>query len=195
MESILALVVGIGLAASCGFRVFAPLLVASAATHAGYLDVAQGFDWLGTWTATIAFAVAAAVEIGAFYIPWLDNLLDSIASPATVIAGVVLFAAVAVDIDPFLKWSLAIIAGGGSAAIVQGGTVLTRAASTGTTAGLANFAVSTIETVAGFLFSLMAIAVPVLTLILLVALVAAMYYLSRRVLRKLLARQGTDGSP
>jgi len=195
MESILALVVGIGLAASCGFRVFAPLLVASAATHAGYLDVAQGFDWLGTWTATIAFAVAAAVEIGAFYIPWLDNLLDSIASPAAVIAGVVLFAAVAVDIDPFLKWSLAIIAGGGSAAIVQGGTVLTRAASTGTTAGLANFAVSTIETVAGFLFSLMAIAVPVLTLILLVALVAAMYYLSRRVLRKLLARQGTDGSP
>jgi len=194
MESLLALVVGIGLAASCGFRVFAPLLVASAATHAGYLDVAHGFDWLGTWTALIAFAVAAAVEIGAFYIPWLDNLLDTIASPAAVIAGVVLFAAVAIDIDPFLKWSLAIIAGGGSAAIVQGGTVLTRAASTGTTAGLANFMVSTLETVAGFLFSLMSIAVPVLTLILLIALVGSMYYIGRRVLGKFFSRDGEPGA-
>ncbi len=194
MDSILAVLVGIGLAASCGFRVFAPLLVASAATHAGYLDVAQGFDWLATWPTTIAFAVAAAVEIAAFYIPWLDNLLDTIASPLAAIAGAVLFAAVAVDIDPFLKWTLAIIAGGGSATIVQAGTVLTRAASTGTTAGLANFIVSTFETVAGFLFSLMAIVVPVLTLILLVALIATMYYTGRRVLRKLFAREGSPGA-
>jgi hypothetical protein len=189
MDSALAVILGIGLAASCGFRVFAPLLVASAATHAGYLDVAQGFDWLGTWPATIAFAVAAAVEIAAFYIPWLDNLLDTIATPIAAIAGVVLFAAVAVDLDPFLKWSLAIIGGGGSAALVQGGTVLTRAASTSTTGGLANFVVSTFETAAGFFFSLMAIVVPVLTLILLVALVASMYYVRRRVLRKLFSRQ------
>ena len=192
MESLLAVILGIGLAASCGFRVFAPLLVVSAAGQAGYLDLAHGFDWIATWPAIVAFAVAAVVEIGAFYIPWLDNLLDAIASPIAVIAGAVLFAAVAVDLDPYLKWSLAIIAGGGSAAIVQGGTVLTRAASTGTTGGLANFAVSTLETVAGFFFSLMAIVVPVLTLILLVALIAAMYVLSRRVLRTLVARQDAN---
>jgi hypothetical protein len=193
MESLLAVIVGIGLAASCGFRVFAPLLVASAATHAGYLDVAQGFDWIATWPATIAFAVAAAVEITAFYIPWLDNLLDAIASPIAVIAGAVLFAAVAVNLDPFLHWSLAIIAGGGSAALVQAGTVLTRAASTSTTAGLANFAVSTLETAAGFFFSAMSIAVPVLTLILLVALIATMYYTARRTLRTLFSRQSNPG--
>jgi hypothetical protein len=194
MESVLAIIVGIGLAASCGFRVFAPLLVASAATQAGYLNVAHGFDWIGTWPATIAFAVAAAVEIGAFYIPWLDNLLDAIASPFAVIAGAVLFAAVAVDFDPFLQWSLAIIAGGGSAAIVQGGTVLTRAAATSTTAGLANFVVSTVETVAGFFFSLMSIVVPVVTLLLLVALIGSMYYTGRRVLRKLFSREGSIGA-
>ena len=194
MDSVLAVIVGIGLAASCGFRVFAPLLVASAAIHAGYLDVAQGFDWLGTWPATIAFAIAALVEIAAFYIPWLDNLLDGLASPIAVVAGAVLFAAVAVDLDPFLHWSLAIIAGGGSAAIVQGATVLTRAASTGTTAGLANVIVSTFETVAGFFFSVMSIVVPILTLILLVALIATMYYTGRRVLRKLFSRQGNSGA-
>jgi len=190
MESVLAIIVGVGLAASCGFRVFVPLLVASAATHAGYLDVAHGFDWIGAWPATIAFAIAAIVEIGAFYIPWLDNLLDTLASPAAVVAGAILFAAVAVDLDPFLQWSLAIIAGGGSAAIVQGGTVLTRAASTGATAGLANFVVSTFETAAGFIFSLMSIAVPVLTLIVLVVLIATMYYTGRRVLKKLFSGEG-----
>jgi hypothetical protein len=190
MESILAVIVGVGLAASCGFRVFVPFLVASIATQAGYLDVAQGFDWLGTWPATIAFAAAAVIEIAAFYIPWLDNLLDTIASPAAVIAGAVLFAAVAVDLDPFLKWTLAIIAGGGSAAIVQGGTVLTRAASTSTTAGLANFAINTIETAAGFAFSFMSLVVPILALVLLVLLIAGMYYSGRTALRRLLPHQG-----
>lgn len=193
MDSLLAVIVGIGLAASCGFRVFVPLLVVSGATHAGYLDVTQGFNWIGTWPAFIAFAVAAAVEIGAFYIPWLDNLLDTIASPIAVIAGAVLFAAVAVDLDPFLRWSLAIIAGGGSAALVQGGTVLTRVASTSSTAGLANFAVSTLETAAGFILSVMSIVVPILTLILLAILIAAMYYLGRRVLGKFFSRQHIPG--
>jgi hypothetical protein len=193
MDSTLAILIGIGLAASCGFRVFAPLLVVSAATHAGYVDVAHGFNWIGTWPATIAFAVAAVVEITAFYIPWLDNLLDMIASPIAVIAGAILFAAVAADLDPFLHWSLAIIAGGGSAAIVQAGTVLTRAASTTSTAGFANFAVSTFETAAGFFFSLMSIAVPVLALLLLIALIGAMYYASRRVLRKIFSRYGNAG--
>jgi hypothetical protein len=184
MDAAVAVMVGIGLAASCGFRVFAPLLVVSGASIAGYLDVADSFSWIGTWPALAGFAVAAIVEIGAFYVPWLDNLLDTIASPIAIIAGAVLFAAVAVDLDPFLRWSLAIIAGGGSAAIVQGGTVVTRAASTTTTAGLANLVLSTLETAAGFVFSLTAIVVPILTLNLLAVLVATMYYVGRRVLRQ-----------
>jgi hypothetical protein len=185
MDSLLAILIGIGLAASCGFRVFAPLLVVSGANQAGYLDLAEGFGWIGTWPATIAFAVAALVEIAAFYIPWIDNLLDTIASPVAVIAGTVLFAAVMVDLDPFLQWSLAILAGGGAAAITQAGTVLTRAASTTSTAGLANFVVSTLETVAGFFFSVLSLVVPVLAIILLLVLVAGMYYAGRRVLQKL----------
>jgi hypothetical protein len=194
MDSIVAAILGIGLAASCGFRVFVPLLVASAAADAGYLNVSDGFAWLATWPALIAFAVAAVVEIGAFYIPWLDNLLGAIASPASVVAGAILFAAVAVDLDPLLKWTLAIIAGGGSAALVQTGTVLTRAASTSTTAGLANFAVSTFETLAGFAFPLLAIAVPILTVILLAIVIATMGYLGRRVLRKLVSGTGRAGT-
>jgi hypothetical protein len=194
MDAALAIIVGVGLAASCGFRIFVPLLVVSGAAHSGYLDLVESFSWIGTWPAFIAFAVAAIIEIGAFYIPWLDNLLDTIASPIAVIAGAILFAAVAVDLDPFLRWSLAIIAGGGSAALVQGGTVVARAASTGTTAGLANFVVSTFETTAGIFFSVTAIIVPVLTLILLATLVAAMYMFGRRAFRQLMSRRrSTDG--
>lgn len=181
MESVLAVIVGLGLAASCGFRVFVPLLVTSAAAIAGYLELAAGFEWIGTWTAFAAFAVAASLEIAAYYIPWLDNLLDTIASPIGVIAGVILFAASVTELDPFLHWSLAIIAGGGSAGIVQGATVVTRAASTATTGGLANFAVSTFETVAGFFFSVMSIVVPLLALALLLVAIGCMYYIGRQV--------------
>lgn len=181
LEPVMAVLIGIGLAASCGFRVFVPLLVVSAAANAGYFDLTENLQWLGTPTAMIAFAVAAIVEIGAYYVPWLDNALDVIASPLSVVAGAVLFAASVGGFDPFWQWSLAIIAGGGSAAVVQGGTVAGRLASTATTGGLANFVVNTVETVFGVAFSVLAIVVPVVALVLLVVVVVAMYYVGRRV--------------
>ena len=183
METLFSVLVGIGLAASSGFRVFVPMLVASAAVMAGYLEPAEGFQWLGTWSAFAAFAFAALIEVAAYYIPWLDNLLDTIASPLGVIAGVLLFAASATQLDPFWQWSLAIIGGGGSAGIVQGGTVLARAVSTATTGGLANFVVSTVETVAGFIFSVLSIVIPVLALVLMFGVVGVMYYFGRHAVR------------
>jgi hypothetical protein len=191
MESTLAVLIGIGLAASCGFRVFVPMLVTSAAALAGYLKLADGFDWIGTWPALTAFAVASLVEIAAYYIPWLDNLLDTIASPVGVIAGVILFAASVTDLDPFLHWTLAVIAGGGAAGVVQGGTVATRAVSTAASGGLANFIVSTFEAVAGFFFSVMSIVVPILAVLLLLLVVCTMYYVGRHVIRTMFSRQAT----
>ena len=134
-ESILAILIGLGLAASCGFRVFVPLLVVSLAARSDYLDLAEGFSWMASDAALLATLIATGIEIAAYYVPWLDNLLDTIASPAAVVSGTVLFAACVTEFDPFLKWSLALIAGGGSAAVVQGGTVLTRGASTISTGG------------------------------------------------------------
>lgn len=183
LEPAVAVLVGIGLAASCGFRVFVPLLVTSAAANAGYLDVAENLRWLATPTALVAFAAAAVVETGAYYVPWLDNALDVIASPLAAVAGAILFAASVAGFDPFWQWSLAIIAGGGSAAVVQGGTVAGRLASTATTGGLANFVLNTVETIAGVAFSVLAIVVPVVAAVLLVIVVVAMYWVGRRVVR------------
>src|SRR6266511_2330552 len=133
METILSLLVGIGLSAACGFRVFVPMLVVSIAAHAGHLKLAQSFSWMGSDPALIAFAVATGLEVLAYYVPWLDNLLDTAASPAAVIAGTIVTASLVTDLSPLLKWTLAVIAGGGAAGLVQGTTVVTRAASTATT--------------------------------------------------------------
>jgi len=118
MEWVLGAVVGIGLAAACGFRVFVPPLVLSVAALSGHLHLAHGFEWMGTWPALTAFAVATVLEIVAYYFPWVDNLLDTAATPIAVVAGIVMMASCVSDVSPFLRWTLAVIAGGGAAGLV-----------------------------------------------------------------------------
>ena len=145
MEELLSICVGIGLAAACGFRVFVPLLIVSIAAVTGHLTLAPSFQWMGTYPALITFSVATVLEVAGYYVPWVDHILDTAATPAAVVAGTIVSASVFTDISPFLKWTLAAIAGGGAAGIIQTGTVLTRAASTATTGGLANALVATGE--------------------------------------------------
>jgi hypothetical protein len=145
MQEILSVCVGIGLAAACGFRIFIPPLIMSIAAMSGNLTLSPSFAWIGTYPALITFAVATALEITAYYVPWLDNFLDSIATPAAVVAGTVVTASMVSGMSPWMQWSLAIIAGGGAAGLIQGTTVLTRAASTATTGGLANPVFATAE--------------------------------------------------
>jgi hypothetical protein len=163
-ESLLALAIGVGLDASCGFRVFVPLLVASIAAAAGWFSPSDGFEWLASWPAVAAFAIATVLEIGAYYIPWLDNLLDGISSPAAVAAGILVVAASAVHVDPMLKWSVAVIAGGGSAGIISLGTAGVRTLSTGLTAGLGNAVVATGEWISAAILSILAMIAPFLAL-------------------------------
>ena len=182
METLLSIGIGLGLAAACGFRVFVPLLVASIAARAGYLSLAAGFDWVGTEPALYAFATATLLEILAYYIPWLDNALDAIATPAAVIAGMLVGAAVFTDLPPFLKWSLAIIAGGAAAGMVQGATGLLRLKSTALTGGLANPVVSTLELAGSLVTAVMALMVPVVALVLAAALCVAAFRLAGTIL-------------
>lgn len=133
IETIISICLGIGLAASAGFRVFVPLFVLSLATHYGYVPVGESFTWIGSQAAMICLGIATVVEIFAYYIPFVDNLLDSIAIPLASIAGTIVMASTLVDLDPMLTWGLAIIAGGGTAAALNTATAKTRLASTATT--------------------------------------------------------------
>ena len=180
MEELLGIFIGIGLSATCGFRVFVPLFGMSIAHHAGALSFSSGFDWIGSWPATITFGVAMVIEIAGYYIPWVDNLLDTIATPAAIVAGTIATASMVGDVSPFLRWSLAIIAGGGIAAVIQSSSVLVRGASTASTAGLANPVVSTGELAASILGTLISIILPVGALILVIFL---LMFLLRRFIR------------
>lgn len=176
---------GLGLSASSGFRVFVPLLAASIATKLGYLHLGEGFQWMGSTAAVICFATATIVEIVGYYIPFVDNVLDTITTPASVAAGTLLTAsAILPDIDPMIKWGLGIIVGGGSAGIIQAGTALTRATSTATTAGMANPIVATIEHVLAIAGSIFSILIPFVVVVILSIVIVILLYFVIRYLKK-----------
>lgn len=158
-NTIMSFFLGIGLAASAGFRVFLPLFALSLGAHFGQdlLELNETWQWVGSWPAMIALGVATIVEIVAYYIPVIDNLLDTIAVPLAAVAGTVLMGSTLLDMSDVTTWALAIIAGGGTAAAVSGTTAAARAVSTGTTAGTGNFIVNTGETAAASVLSLTSI--------------------------------------
>lgn len=162
MEHLVPLCLGLGLAASCGFRIFVPMLGLSIAAMTGYLELASGFEWIGTVPAVVCFSVATVLEIAAFYVPWVDNALDTIAVPAAVVAGSLLTASVVTEMSPLMKWTVAIIAGGGLAGLIQSGTTLIRGTSTATTGGSGNFVVATLELIGALVGTVLAIVMPIL---------------------------------
>jgi hypothetical protein len=180
METLLAVCAGLGLAAACGFRVFVPMLIMSIAVHAGHLHVTPGMAWIGGEPALISFSIATALEIGGYYIPWLDHFLDTVATPAAVIAGTIVTASMVTDVSPYLRWTLAVIAGGGVAGAVQGTTVLARGVSLATTGGLGNPIVATLELGGSIAASIAAIVAPFLALLI---IAGAVSYLAFRAFR------------
>ncbi len=175
----MSIMIGVALSATCGFRVFVPLLAVNIGTRAldadgqPLIELAGGFDWLSSDIALMVFLVATLFEIGGYYIPWIDNLLDTIASPASIVAGTVITASFATGMDPWLQWLLGVIAGGGAAGAVQATTVVARAGSTVTTGGLGNPIVASVETSGAFLGSALSIVAVKFAIVVFVLLLGA----------------------
>lgn len=128
MEILTSLLVGVGLSAAAGFRILVPFLALSLAAIWGHFPVSPELQWVSSFPALEALTIGLVLEVLAFYIPWFDHVLDAITFPASIIAGTLITAAFASDLDPFLQWSLAIVAGGGAAAAAKtlaGGSRLT----------------------------------------------------------------------
>lgn len=180
MDYILPVLIGLGLAAACGFRVFVPLLVLSIAAHSGAVKLDPSFAWLGTTPALVAFGAATLFEVLGYWIPWVDHALDTIATPAAVVAGTIAAASQFHFVGSqgaILKWGAAAIAGGGLAGLVQIATVTIRGLSTLTTMGLANPIVGTVETGMAATLSLIAVFATLLVGAVLVAVVIAAIWL------------------
>ncbi|ULQ58038.1 DUF4126 domain-containing protein [Flavihumibacter rivuli] len=175
---ITAIAIGIGLSACCGFRVFVPLLAASLAGYLGWIPLNQDMAWLGTMPAIISFGVASVLEIGAYYVPFIDNLLDTIASPLAVAAGTLVAASVlpAGEMEPLLRWGLGLIAGGATAGSIQLGTGILRLFSTKSTAGTGNALVATGENAAAITGSALSLLVPVIFAVIMLVLAGWIIY-------------------
>jgi len=183
----LSVVLGVGLAAATGFRVFVPMLIVSGAAYTGHLALGDSFTWLATPAALTMLGAAAIAEILAYYIPGVDNLLDALATPAAFVAGTVLSAAVMTDMPPLVKWAAAVIAGGGVAGLTQVATATLRANSTVLTGGLGNPVIATAELGGALLVPLLALVAPLAALVAVILFI----WLAIRLLRR--RRQGAIG--
>lgn len=181
---ILSAFIGIGLAAASGFRVFMPMFAVSLASYMHWINMPTNFEWLSGLPTLITTGIAMIVEIAAYYIPVVDNILDSFNVPLAAVAGTILFASQYTGMDTFPQWALALIAGGGTAAAISSGFAGTRAASTATTGGLGNSVVATTETAGAGIMSFLALVAPVIAFIAAVALIITVLVLGKKLWRK-----------
>lgn len=195
MESLMAIFLGLGLSAACGFRIFVPLLVMSMAARAGHLTLAPDLQWIGSEVALMVFAVATFFEVSAYYVPWVDNLLDVLATPVAVVAGILVMSAALGDIgevSPVLRWTLAAILGGGAAGITQGTTDVLRLVSSATTGGLGNPLLATGENVTALVLAVVTVIAPGLAVLLMGLM---LYWLGKRAVKLLFRKREVDSSP
>ena len=179
-ETFMSLCLGLGLSAACGFRVFGPLLMVNLAARAGWVELAGELSWMGDTPALWAFGAATVLEIAAYYVPWLDTLLDSVATPVAIVAGAVVTASVVTELDPALKWMLAVIAGGGVAGVVQTASVGGRILSSVATAGLGNPLLATLELLSSLFLSVVSLLAPLLAGLLVLTLLIVFWRRHRR---------------
>ncbi|MEM9000059.1 MAG: DUF4126 domain-containing protein [Bacteroidota bacterium] len=178
--TIVSIFLGVGLAASAGFRVFLPLFVLSMAAYFGIWDLNEGWSWIGSLTAVLTLGIATMVEVFAYFIPWVDNALDSLAIPLAAFAGTAVMVSTIVDLDPVVTWSLAIIAGGGTATAIKGANATGRLASTATTAGVANPIISTVETGTALVVSTASVFSPILAMVLVIIILIFIFKIYRK---------------
>ena len=179
-ETILSIFLGVGLAASVGFRVFVPLFALSLASYFDVWDLNESWEWIGSLAAVVTLGVATVVEIFAYYIPFVDNLLDSIAVPLAAIAGTAVMVSTVADLSPVVTWAMAIIAGGGTAAAIAGTSSATRLTSTATTGGLGNPVLSTVETGTSMVMSAFSIFLPIVAIILVGVILLVIFKLYKK---------------
>jgi len=156
-----ALMAGICLSAASGLRVFLPLLGVGLASHFGLVDLGERFTWMASEPVLVVVGVAAALEASAYYVPLVDNLLDTLATPAAMAGGTVILSSLMPEFSEPSHWATALLLGGGSAGIVQATTVVARGASTATTGGLANPILATVETGGSILAIALALLIPI----------------------------------
>ncbi len=184
-ETLTSIFLGIGLAASVGFRIFLPLFALSLASYYELLVLNSQWEWMGHTAAVITLGVATVVEIFAYFIPWFDHLLDSFAVPLAALAGTAVMVSTLADLPPLVTWTLALIAGGGTATVIKSSAASGRVASTVSTGGIGNPLITILETGAASVVAAASVFVPLLAIILVIIILILIFDVFRKVRRRI----------
>jgi uncharacterized protein DUF4126 len=183
VNAALSIATGLALAAAAGFRAFVPLLAAGLAIHYGYVEAAPGFAWLGEPIVLIALGVATVTEIAAYYVPGVDHVLDIIAAPVAIAAGIAAAAGVMVGLPDWARWLTAIGAGGIVTTAGHALNAVGRAKTGIASGGFGNPVYSTGELAGSLLLSVLALLLPVIAVVAItvIAVIAVQRWRRRRV--------------
>ena len=162
METFLAICIGLALSATVGFRIFTPLLITGIFASVDWITLSEGFSWIGSTPALIAFGAATLFEIAVNYIPAVGSFMKVLATPLAAIAGILLTASFIGDMNPLLEWSIAIIGGGGVATVSH--TAVTAVKGVSETA-LLSPAVAAVEDVTATLVPISIFLIPFLAIV------------------------------
>ncbi len=169
----------LGLSMPAGLNAYIPLLAVALAERFGWLSLREPFDVLGSWWMIAIIAVLLAVEIVADKMPGVDSANDMVQSVVRPAAGAIVAVAASGQTSSVRPWVLVLmgvlLAGG-----VHAAKATARPVVNATTAGLGAGAVSTAEDAGAVVMSGIAIAIPVLVIVLMVGLVVILVLLWRR---------------
>lgn len=179
MEMVMAVLIGLALSATVGFRIFTPLLITGIFERVDWVTLSEGFSWVGSTPALIAFGAATIFEILVNYIPAVGSFMKLISTPVAALAGILLTASFIGDMNPFLEWAIAIIGGGGVATASH--ATLTAVKGVSDTA-LMGPAVSVAEDVTATIAPILIFFVPVLAIVFLLGMAFVIFRLYKRFL-------------
>lgn len=180
---VLPALLGLGLASATGLRTFLPLLMLALAAKFEVFDVRviEQMEWLVSWPAISALAIATVTEFLGDKVPAIDHGLNAIGYITRPVAGAIAAGSVFWNVDPAAAAIAGLIVGAPAALAFNAVQTGVRVGSTATTGGLGNPVVSLIEDVLAFLTVIIAFLAPILIPIVLLIVAVVVFRLARRV--------------
>ncbi|MCK6521523.1 DUF4126 domain-containing protein [Myxococcota bacterium] len=181
VDPLFALTMGLALASTCGLRAFLPLFTLSGLALADKVTLGEGYAWLGTWPAALAFGVAVVLELVGDKFPAVDHAMDGLGVVIKPLAATLATASMITGMDPLLAAVVGLITGGVAAEVIHLGKAKLRVLSSAFTGTIGNPILSVLEDIAAFIAVAAAVLVPALALL---TMTVFALYLVRRWRRK-----------
>jgi len=160
LDLYLKILIGLGLSAASGFRLFVPFAILSIFSISGIYNTTSTPYIFSSDLFLVIFIILSVSEVVLFYNPWIDNMLDLISTPASIFSGIILTYFVLYDTEIYLRLLISVILGGLVSLNVQLLTVKARSSTSIFSKGNGNQIVSTIENISSIFISILVLKFP-----------------------------------